>query len=558
MPNAVKGRSTKRKVPKARSFQTTTGPHPSASSSRIRGEVRNALNALSLSPEQLAQAERLLRAYTLPVSEPPCRHADAYASRPTALSKPWAQLDAQFFNRTAVAAGYPSAFPIDTLLAILTHDPRQFLFMTDTRPARAKADSASTISAVYNAEFDPPQAGYAVRKNDWFDFAALAPDSTSTWAKFGDRYFPKQFEEGPGVWLDLPSSASSWNATQIVLQGEFSNTFKANNVYNFLVRLHTRGGYVDHEVDAQPLSDTDTLVLGLQAQNFNYGTAVGGYVTWKLLTQLDATATPVVDPQFNLIDVKYVQFCDGVTIYPLPGLSTNEGSVEELRLLGESLMFTNDAAPTMRAGKRAQFQSGGGVPVDVWFYPPTGTVFGQVAGAQGAVSEDLEEGAFSFRRPGALSDWDMIDLDGGQSNTGSGQGNVPQASRADYLVMAISAPPPRGWRDPDGPSWPPHVRRGRRVRDRGHLACHRRLGHGAAALRALHPSSAHHTPTSHQQVPSPEHRQGDHECAQGAQASRQDSTGRRCPRPARSRSALDGHASSTRLTRAHRVVVRAG
>lgn len=382
-------------------------------------------------------AQRLLLSYLLPLSYPPERHADAYGSRPTAVAHPWDQLDAPWFNRGAPAAGYPSNFALDCLVMVLKHDPKEFLMYTNFACSRGQADLTAPES-VYSWRQDGTAlpTSRQCRPGDWYDFS-IAVDNGGTLSRHGARIWPKRFGDRCAMLMDFIPTGSSYAATRLRLGNAVA--FSASNTYMFTVRAFSRGGYRDI-VYAQ--AGNGTAVMDVAISQVQAG-APGAYIALRYDGYyLTASGPAAVDSTILSLSVNAFQYCDGISVLELPGLDSNEDSVDELRILGQSLMYTNDAAPQFRAGKRAQYQASGADAADTFFYPVTRTIFSNIAENQGAVSEDIEEGAFSFRKPGGARDWDMIPLDGPKANPGSGQGQGSVQDTADYLVMAISAPIP--------------------------------------------------------------------------------------------------------------------
>lgn len=381
----------------------------------------------------------LLLSYILPLSYGPVRHADAFGARPTALARPWAQLDAAWFNRPAPAVGYPSNFALDALLILLRHDPKEFLMVTDFTMSRLMVDGAGAgaNTVTYACYYDG--AGSAVtrtvRPGEWLDFSFAT--SLGSYARKGTTYWPKQIGDRQCIWLDVAPTGSAWPVSRMRIMGGMP--FDVNRTYMFTVRNYVRGGFMDWTYNTVG-NGTTQLDLAIMSGN---NQLAGYYVARYDGQYVTASGPAAVDSTPYFYGVRTIEYCDGVAIYALPGLVANEGVVDELRILGSSVMFTNDAAPQVRAGKRAQYQMGGAVPVDTCFYPPDGsTTFAHIASNQGAVSEDVEEGAYSWRRPGHARDWDMVPFDGPSSNPGSGMPNSGSSDTSDYVCMAINAPLP--------------------------------------------------------------------------------------------------------------------
>lgn len=406
------------------------GPEPNVAPA-IKAELR------ARSPND--DVYRLLLSHVLPLSAAPVRHSDPYGARPTALGKPWAQLDAPWFNRPAPAAHYPSNYDIDKLLIIEQHDPRAFLMVTDFTPARLKVDGVADADITNAMVWETDGNGVGIRTmraGDWYNpSAATVTGGTSGYVKHGGKLYARQFGDQSALLVNTAPNTGSWTASRLVISNN-TGVFAANTTYNFTVRVFTLGGYRDLPITFVG-NGTNTQGVTLSSANLPKLSWINASYRGAYLTASGPAAT---DP--SPLDLAFLtqETCDGVCVYPVPGLVANENVVDELRILGQAVMYTNDAAHEFRAGKRAQYQSGGAVPADSYFL--ASNIYTNVANNQGAESEDLVEGAHSWRRPSGMRDWDMLPFDGPADNVGAGLffGTPPQT--ADYLCMALSAPPP--------------------------------------------------------------------------------------------------------------------
>jgi len=248
--------------------------------------------------------------------------------------------------------------------------------------------------------------------------------------------------------MDVRPIGSSYSLSRIRITRQGGGVFAAANTYQWTIRARSRGGVNDIAIaKAGDGTAVMEITIGVPADGADVSISTSGAIFGLVYRGFYVTATgpAAVDGTQLTITVSHKQWCDAVAQLTVPDLEDNESIVDELRMLGCSILYTNDAAPQARAGRRAQVQVGGSVPEDNFFYPTAGPgkMFTGVSSQQNSDSSDLVEGAYSYRKVGSLTDFDMKAFEGSFENGSSGEIGYDPYPTSDYVVMVLSAPLPQ-------------------------------------------------------------------------------------------------------------------
>jgi len=207
----------------------------------------------------------------------------------------------------------------------------------------------------------------------------------TTYQPHGPTFYAGSVKENIGLrffWLDASATV------------EFNYTSTAN--FNIGIAQWTSNGLeatYASKLFATATGATGTILSPLD--NFK-----PGYYAF----QISSTATQTVVFNSMTISGNSEVFCH----LPIPTLEKVINSVDNHRVIGSSIMYTNTAAPLNREGSLMPYQL---LPGMYWHDIVTGmdTAYAAVAALPGARPFEATEGAYIFHKPTNDDDWDFKD-----------------------------------------------------------------------------------------------------------------------------------------------------
>jgi len=122
----------------------------------------------------------------------------------------------------------------------------------------------------------------------------------------------------------------------------------------------------------------------------------------------------------------------------LPGFSTNCGKAQSMRIIGASVMYTNDSSITNLDGKIAMAQVASG---NCWWDVVTSNTsfYSAVAGMKNSWKKDMRKGGYAFLKPSSLEDFKMKKDYKVEGNTVVDSWYNPRDTNASFIAIGLSS-----------------------------------------------------------------------------------------------------------------------
>jgi hypothetical protein len=343
----------------------------------------------------------IIRSVVTPAEAPPQRYSDGFASEPTAVATPWKRIDAPWPAASAVPAGSPvkpaagnpvppvpatpasvprAALPASDLMAFVFRDPLRFAVVYyPSAPAqtiyRALVDVAASEPT---SLFDSPLAS-EIRLNiaQW------------NWLSGSDQFKPN----GDVLYT---GKAPNDNRSFVWLDAGTEIAWGGNGTPGSHYQLHI--DYFDGANIIEDFASADVVCAA--GGTFGVGGTVGentGGVDWSAVPA--GYYSPWISSATDIATSTTLQFviAEGQSTFGhqcLPDLEKNVKSVESVRMIGVSGMYSNTEAPLERQGKISAKQMPEGTQ---WqsFVSQTNSI----ASLAGSVQVEAQKGLYGFLKP---------------------------------------------------------------------------------------------------------------------------------------------------------------
>jgi hypothetical protein len=328
----------------------------------------------------------LLQAIADPVNSV-CRWPDKYNSKPTAVMHPMQRLSATWGSNGELAGdeligfGFRSSAVRAFVIADQNQSGQTFSYsMYGVTNSQVGVFNVTAPSLVWNQTFfstDPDRVAYQ-------PISIPYGKCTTSYQPHGPMMYAGVCKEEGNrrfFWVD----ASHGSTAKI--------TYTATAGFTIGIDVWSSNGYTPKALNITCASGTNQTVDMLAS------VATPGYFAF---TVSSATAQSI--SMSMVITGNNEVFCH----LPLPGLESMITSVDDHRVIGASLMYTNTAAPLNREGKILPYQLS---PGQYWhdYISGADTSFNTVSALPGAVPFEIPEGAYIFHKPTSDDDWDFKD-----------------------------------------------------------------------------------------------------------------------------------------------------
>jgi len=354
-------------------------------------------------------ATKVAMSMSLPAISEDVRFASEFSTKSTAVANPWSRQNIGWTGTGTSPAG-STGLPTTDMFCARFRNPLRNTVVYDANPsAQISAyqfqgqTSPNVNSAVGNAIVFNNQTGESPLRLDYaLPTMPYAPHGPvlygATDGKSELRFF----------WMDVNQS----------IVGTFSSALVAKytwKVYGF--------------ANGNTTLINSSIPAGVGATTITFATNTAGYFAIAQVANGDASLG-AVGTFSSVILTDPSGGCGHFCHLPLPNYTSNVLACEQARILGVSVMYTNEASPLNKQGKIAAVQA----PVsDFWTEYASGG-YQSVASAADSCVLPAENGMYGFLKPTQPSDFDMIRA---MPTVGTQQsaGTYPLNGTSDFIVM---------------------------------------------------------------------------------------------------------------------------
>jgi len=355
-----------------------------ARSKKSAGMITMDVGSSSKTGRALVDFEQVSAYLVNPHLAPACRWSSEFSELPTAVARPWAVFNAPW---SGTIAGSTNSIPnTDQIMCVFRNPLRSQVFFDPNIANVAASYNIFGVTPATELDLLLPSQSMVVstgRSGVQEQIHLVYAKSASTYSPHGQTLYTGSIggDERRFFWGDIgenfnfPITPSLTDATGLTLSAD----------------MWTPGGIVD---DFQII--THAVVTGISTL-FTFTPTTSGYFSFSVAN----LASPA--NVLNIINPAIISSQFHACHRSMPFFDQNVGSVDALRVMAATVMYTNRAAPLNQQGQIAGLQS----PVGKHW---TDYVYGgyqSVAGANGATVKDIATGIYGFIKPSELSDFDM-------------------------------------------------------------------------------------------------------------------------------------------------------
>jgi hypothetical protein len=349
---------------------------------RVRGR---ALGGLSGGSSEYAE---IVLALTTPKDSRPIRWTSLYSSMPTATAAPWNILTTPWTNSQTVTQTF-TQLPVDTALAFVFRDAERAIVMYDPNPTAktftyaiygvgvVSENAASVPSVVFVMGVDNSGVTTPLKTPYMLGTTPYQPHGPMCFAGAAPRDEMRRY-----FWLDGNATATSTVSGTVTCFGE--GAFSGN----FLMDLWSENG--------------ESLAIGHVgvsnvAPGFVLNVPKSGYYAFSFQMVAETGTLSMNNLTYSSSSSTFQHLC-------IPHYDVNVLSVDGIRVISASGMYTNEAAPINAQGKVVGVQ----LPVQVtWMDYIRGSPISQLTSTGEAATQPAATGIYGFLKPTQPSDFNI-------------------------------------------------------------------------------------------------------------------------------------------------------
>jgi hypothetical protein len=362
--------------------------------------------------------QAILRSIVTPMDANPIRYSDGFTSEETAIANPFARIDAPWGSNVS------GPIPSSDLIFFLFRNPMCFMIFTINALAAAARYAGSVIddSGLPLTVFNIAETGQTIDLSVPQFKRVVDPGFPA--APHGDNWYTGQEPSGSEgfIWLDV--------GTEVRYEGTGSGT----DTYTIILN------YFDGETIFRAIASTTGInSTTFQAQG-TIGQNVGG-VNWTSLKSgyysISITQTGPATSCQLLVTYSAGQFV--MAHQPIPDFPKNVNSVEAIRIIGASVMYSNTESVLERQGSIVAKQ----IPQEVpWTNFLTST--NNLAALNKSVKMEIKNGMYAFLKPAKELDYTTIKTVGKNSTGEVNSSGFPLRPDHSYIAMRATITDPSG------------------------------------------------------------------------------------------------------------------
>jgi len=391
VPSVSAGATQAKKARKRKAKKTVSTPVKPAGKSVLASDGYAMVPKPVLPSGMGGVAREISAMLTCPQDNAAKRYSSEFAGEQTALANPWDRITYPWNSTSATLAPYPSA---DQMVAFVFRNAVRNLVYFDPNVAGAGWSYSFYFYEVLNPTGglagplnpSPPQTSAVLTtgSNDWVSLQTPYAVATTTYTPHGNTMYAGADGETDNryFWLD------GQGATQSQVTVNFTSGAATTSLR---LILWDNGNLIE----ATPLTTTGTGAQSLTVKNVQPGYYA---VQMQSTTAITVTSAYYVSNSTAPSSV----WCH----LPVANFDVNFPSATAVRMLAQSVMYTNDASPLNLQGKVAGLQVTSGIP---WTnYASQTNVYKAVASAPGSWSSDIKEGIYGYLKPTKPTDFDLM------------------------------------------------------------------------------------------------------------------------------------------------------
>lgn len=332
----------------------------------------------STGKSEIAQA---CESIALPGDAPAVRYSDEWASSPTAIANPWAQV-APGWSLTADVGDVPAT----DLTAFLFRDPLRAAVIWDANDSDQTytyevyaLEDAGQLANVFDV-FTPQDGAVQPFK----DLPMIQWVATSSYQPHGPILHCGHDDGHNYVWIDKGGNID------VTFNTDTGSNPAAGGITCNLVQWYPGGGDDQYSLSTHTVAYTG-FASGSAIIHFD-SISEAGYYRVTMGSSLTQAAG-----SWNTL--KASATCGGASgvhrHLTIPGIDANSAAVRDIRITGAAIRYTNQAPPLYREGQAVTVQVSEG---EDWQDIDNGSI-STMASLQGACLKSIEEGIYSFLKP---------------------------------------------------------------------------------------------------------------------------------------------------------------
>lgn len=333
-----------------------------------------------------------------PMDFPPVRKGGTYNTVATAVGRPYNREDITWDPTVAIVAPATMSLPSTDFGGFIFRNPMRSAVIYKRYPASTWAYQW-IFNPVNNEAFEPvtttAQAYISTgeTKELWPIWASASP--SNTYNPHGSTLYAAEDDGFRYIWID--GDAGSGAASAITINVAFSTvTTSAASRKLYIYRYDSGQRRLITTADSGAIG-TNSIVVTL---NQATGLMTSGYYALSI-ENLEPTATlaSVLTSSANTLG--------SWAHYSLNQWDTFKANMQELRVLGASILYQNKASPLNKQGKVVVTQISGAV--DWYTGVVTGTgMYSYLTGTPGSGNFNLEDGLYAWLKPSKESDMEYL------------------------------------------------------------------------------------------------------------------------------------------------------